>query len=406
MKHLKEIEIIMESTPIVIYLSPYDILRPRTNQVSDVRFSEGFSQNGCEVHFITPFVYRSDNITKEKVQEVYGLESPIQIHYLATYFKKDISGKFSSYLLAFLTTLKVFRILKRLPHNRSIYLISRSAYLLQALLSIRKIFSSKFKSSSLIFWAHDFKHKSAFLKVYKECDYLLATNSSIIDDLCKLNVKSIEKTHVTLNPITKAQSEFNISKEDARKIVGIDKINEPLLVYTGKVAIDYNEELEYILKAVAINPQIKFLCTGGKPEAIYYWKNWCNERNINNVIFTGYINDYSKIKYYQYSADILISYYTKQGHDVKYNLPNKICEYMLSGNIILTPNYPATRDLLTDNNCCFTIPENEVELSNSINFILENKEFMCAKAANAKHLVSEITFNKRGKLILDFLQKS
>ncbi len=395
----------MESKPIVIYLSPYDILRPRTNQVSDVRFSEGFSQNGCEVHLITPFVYRSDNISKESVLEIYGLESPIQIHYLATNFKKDISGKFSSYLLAFLTTIKVFSVIKKIPQNKSIYIISRSAYLLQALLSIRKIFVSKFKSSTLIFWAHDFKQKSTFLKVYKECDFLLATNSSIIDDLCKLGVKPIEKTHVTLNPITKAQSEFNISKEDARKKVGLDKINEPLLVYTGKVAIDYYEELEYILKAVAKNPHIKFICTGGKPEAIRYWQNWCAQRKINNVIFTGYINDYSKIKYYQYSADILISYYTKQGHDVNYNLPNKICEYMLSGNIILSPNYPATRNLLTENNCCFTIPENEVGLSKSINFILENKELMSTKAAKAKLLVSEITFKKRGKLILDFLQK-
>ena len=394
----------MESKPIVIYLSPYDILRPRTNQVSDVRFSEGFSQNGCEVHLITPFVYRSDNISKESVQEIYGLESPIQIHYLATNFKKDISGKLSSYLLALLTTIKVFSLIKKTPSNKRIYIISRSAYLLQALLSTRKIFETKFKNSTLIFWAHDFKEKSAFLKVYKECDFLLAANSTIINDLCKLGVKPLERTHVTLNPITKAQSEFKISKEDARKLIGLDKINEPLLVYTGKVAIDYNEELEFILKAVALNPNIKLICTGGKPDAISYWQNWCNKRKINNVIFTGYINDYSKIKYYQYSADILISYYTKQGHDVKYNLPNKICEYMLSGNIILSPNYPATRDLLTDDNCCFTVPENEVELSKSINFILENKVLMSAKATNAKLLVSEITFKKRGEMILNFLQ--
>src|SRR4051812_12788196 len=78
--------------PVIIYLSPFDILRPRTNQLSDVRFCEGFAQNGCEVHLVVASVERSDNISKDDVRKVYGLQSAFQIHYLTTAFTKDLNG--------------------------------------------------------------------------------------------------------------------------------------------------------------------------------------------------------------------------------------------------------------------------------------------------------------------------
>ena len=77
---------------IVIYLSPYDLLRPRTNQVSDVRFAEGFSQNGIETHIIAPFVFRDDNISKQDLPAIYGLEADIKVHYLKTNYTSDING--------------------------------------------------------------------------------------------------------------------------------------------------------------------------------------------------------------------------------------------------------------------------------------------------------------------------
>ncbi len=392
------------NNPICIYLSPYDILRPRTNQVSDVRFCEGFSQNNCEVHLVTPFVYRNDNIKKEDVNKIYELESEINIRYLATPFKKDISGIWKTIYIAVKSIFKVLRIINNSPSTKEIFILSRSAPLIQAIITTKKLFPWKFKKSKIVFWAHDFKEKPNYFKVYKKSDALLVTNSSIKEDLCKKTGIKPENVFVTLNPITEYQANQNITKKEARIQIGLNDIIETLIVYTGKLAIDYNKELIYILKAVKLNKNVKLLCTGGKPEVINYWKNWCIENNIENILFTGYISDYSKIKYYQYAADILISYYTNQGHDVRYNFPNKLCEYMLTGNIIITPDYPATKDILNSSNCMFAVPENEEELSKTIQYIISNFAEMNVKANKAKLEVRKYTFKERNKLILSFLR--
>jgi glycosyltransferase involved in cell wall biosynthesis len=134
--------------------------------------------------------------------------------------------------------------------------------------------------------------------------------------------------------------------------------------------------------------------TGGKPEAVAYWIDYCRGKGIDNTIFTGYIHDYRRIRYYQYAADVLVSFYTHQAHDVRYNLPNKICEYMLTGNPIVSPDYPATRDLLHKDNCIFTRPEDSTDLAKHIREAIENRTESTEKAERAAREVREITFRK------------
>jgi glycosyltransferase involved in cell wall biosynthesis len=392
-----------QSKPLLLYLSPYDILRPRTNQVSDVRFSEGFAQNGCEVHLVVPFVYRKDNLKKEDINITYGLENPITIHFLATSFKKDITGIWRMLIIAFLSTIKSIQLIRSRDNNSIVYIISRSAVLLQPLLLIRFILPSIFKNIKIIFWAHDFKKGNIYLRTYQKCDAILATNSSIANDLCEYSSISISKTFITYNPVTEAQVRETVSKVNSRKKINLEHLSCPLVVYTGKVAIDYNKELEHFLEAASLLPDFQFLCTGGKPEAIQHWKSWCTKKNIKNVIFSGYISDYSLIKDYQSAADVLVSYYTSQGHDVRYNLPNKLGEYMLSGNIIITPDYPATKDLLNNSNCVFVDAEDSKKLAERIQYSINNPELINIKTKQAREDIEKITFKKKTGEILRFL---
>ncbi len=380
--------------PLVIYLSPYDILRPRTNQVSDVRFSEGFAQNGCETHLIVPYVERKDNILIEDVHETYGLLAALHIHYLPTRFKDDVHGSKHLLWLIWYSTLKVLSILKKNKNNSSVYIISRSTHLLRPLFLLRKLFPRKFKSALLIHWAHDFQTRMVHQSIYKKSDFLLATNSSILNELLKVSGRSSAEGAYTLNPITEFQASEKISREEARREIQFPETSSPLIAYTGKLGLSYDKETKYILGAAALLPYYTFLFTGGKPETVAFWEDYCKSKGISNVVFTGYIYDYQKIKLYQYAADVLLSYYTHQGHDVRYNLPNKLCEYMLTGNVIITPDYPATADLLNESNCIFTTPENSEALAESIRFAIECPEIAKRKAEQAARDVKEITFKK------------
>lgn len=386
----------------VIYLSPYDILRPRTNQVSDVRFAEGFAQNDCDTHLLVPFVQREDNIPKEEVNAAYGLEAHLHIHYLRTRFQNDVHGKIQLAKVAWHACMKTIRILKLQKQSPKIYIISRSTHLLHPFFYLRKLMPGLFRKVKLIHWAHDFHTRKAYTRIYRLSDYLLATNSSILNAMLKATGKPQEAGSITYNPITEAQAREQVSKSTARQKTDLAHIEQPLVVYTGKLGLHYDLEIRKILEAAAKLPQYTFLFTGGKPEAVSYWTDYCFANNLKNVLFTGYIYDYRQIRYYQYAADVLVSFYTHQAHDVRYNLPNKVCEYMLTGNPIVSPDYPATRDLLRSDNCIFAKAEDSEDLALRILESMEHSEESRQKAERAAREVREITFRKiTAKLLLN-----
>lgn len=382
------------NTPNIIYLSPYDILRPRTNQVSDVRFTEGFAQNGCHTHLIVPYVERPDNLSRSEVHATYGVIHALHIHYLPTKFKEDVHGKLQLLLVTWHSIRKVFRLLSKRHSDSKTYIISRSTHLLRPFFTLRKLMPGTFKNVILIHWAHDFHKSKSHTIIYKKSDFLLATNSSILHELLKSSNRKANEGDITLNPITEDQANEIVDKDAAKAEIQLQHLRGPLIVYTGKLGKHYDKEIKFILGTAALLPEYTFLFTGGKPEAVQYWEDYCLRNGIKNYIFTGYLYDYRKVKLYQRAADVLVSYYTHQAHDVRYNLPNKLCEYMLTGNIIVTPDYPATADLLNESNCIFAKPEDSKALAESIRFAIENKEQSSEKAIQASIDVKNITFKK------------
>jgi glycosyltransferase involved in cell wall biosynthesis len=243
-----------------------------------------------------------------------------------------------------------------------------------------------------VHWAHDVKTSALAKWIYRHCNTIIATNSSILHAISpQLNDDRLRHL-ITSNPVTEKQAEKRPDKIAARMQLGISTENRPLIVYTGKIGIGYSKELEFILSASTLTPEYQFLLTGGTPQAVEYWKKHCESIGASNVTFTGYIHDYSKIHLYQESADVLISYYTHQGHDVRYNLPNKLCEYMLTDNIVVSPDYPATRDLLHNENCKFVEAENAHALAEGIKWCIQNPAVAKKIAARAGAEARLLTF--------------
>lgn len=387
----------------IYYFSPYDILRPRTNQISDVRLCEGFAENNYNVELIFPYVYRKDNLKKGEIFDCYGVKTPYKLTMLKTPFWNNIPRTIMVSLMFLYNFFVIFRILLcNIASLTDVVIMSRSVDLLIPVILLKKLLQL-FEGPKVISWAHELKFKKRYLWVYRNVNGIAATNSAVINDLYeKLQIPS-EKLAVSLNPITENQLRNIIDREDARKKLNLNVNDRPLVVYTGKLYIG-QKEAEYILKAAHQLPDYNFLLTGGKPHVVEYYDKWCRERKISNVLFTGYLYDYNKIKYYQFVADVLVSYYTQRDHLVKYNLPQKIAEYMLTHNAIVTPDYPATRDILNDSNAIFVKPENLGSLIQGIRHAVENKEYSNRKARQAFQDVQEMTFKKRTKILLDFFK--
>ena len=159
------------------YFAPFDILRSRTNQISDVRFCEGFRQNGFEVKMITPYVYRKDNLDKKRVLDYYGIEDGFSVRYLPTFFLKDISGVFNMALVVALSFLYFLPVLLRHTFKRQeVLVISRSALILYPQLWLKKILKSRIKT---VVWVHEVKKHKTYSYVYRHADFILGTNSGL-----------------------------------------------------------------------------------------------------------------------------------------------------------------------------------------------------------------------------------
>lgn len=378
----------------IIYLSPYDILRPRTNQISDIRFCESFMENGCDIDLIVPYTYREDNLDKDMILKYYEVKYKFPISYIKTNKHGDNISKIDYILLAFFMSTKVLNILKRRNSNK-IVIISRSEKLLIPLMIMNKI--STLKNLIIVPWLHDFRVRLSNEWVYKRANYIIATNTKILQDLNRFYGFPLDKTAITLNPISENKLENRIGKKSAREKIEYYS-SRPLVVYTGKLFIG-QKEIEYILTAATSLENVNFIFTGGKPDVIDFYMKYTLSKKIKNCYFTGYIHDYRKIRYYQSAADLLISYYTNDIHDVQYNLPNKFCEYMLTGNPIITPDFPATRDILNSENAFFVKPENSEDLSKMIEKVLADVEkakeigkkgFMTVKQNTYKKIAANI----------------
>ncbi|HKR04614.1 MAG TPA: glycosyltransferase [Bacteroidia bacterium] len=387
----------------IFYFSPYDLLRPRTNQVSDMRLCEGFAINKCNVTLFAPYVYRIDNINKEELFKKYGIEIPFLIKYLPTKFKADVKGSGNLLLIIFLTCWINLRVmLQFLFSKKKVIIMSRSPHLIAFPIVLKKIFFMGAKNISIIIWVHEVMDRPFYKWTYRNADGVVGTNSSITEDLNKIAGIDAQKTAVSLNPVSERQVNYSVDKISARKTVNL-VMDKPLVVYTGKLG-EGIKEIEYLLKAAKLLPQYAFLFTGGKPAAVGHYKNWCSSNQVTNVHFTGYIPDYTMIINYQFAADVLVSYYTRHTHDVRYSFPNKICEYMITGNPIVTPEFPATRDVLNRSNAIFVEPENIVSLVEGIKAAVEDSKTSHHLALQAQKDVKEFTFGKRTKMLLDFFE--
>ncbi|MCE7994801.1 MAG: glycosyltransferase family 4 protein [Roseivirga sp.] len=388
----------MSSSHKIYFFSPYDIQRPRTNQLADVHFCEGLQQAGCELTLFVPTVFRKENVKRKKINETYGVEEPFRIRYLFTPTSRDLSGRLLVSLLScyhcFIVVSQFFKRKSRKP-----VIISRNPRLMYPLVLLKKNLGF-LPWPELVLWMHEVKlDQPRQVKLYSEVDRLLCTNSAIKEDLAEIEGITAEDICVTLNPVTAAQAREELTKKEAREKLKLDETLQ-LVVYTGKLFIGH-KEADYIVEAARLLPQYHFLLTGGKPEVVRHFQDYCEAQGIGNMTFTGYAYDYTQIRYYQQAADVLVSYYTPNEHIVRYNFPLKIMEYMLTGNPIVTPDFASTRDVLNSQTAIFCQAENTEALANAIGTAFGEEGQQIGTAA--RMLARKTTYKSLGIKIKAFI---
>ena len=109
------------------------------------------------------------------------------------------------------------------------------------------------------------------------------------------------------------------------------------------------------------------------------------ERNIRNVILTGF-ERFTAIRDYQLAADALVSLLYLEDHMVEFNYPQKINEYLSTGNPVVFLTSPL-HVMINDRNVIFVEPDDSKALLNGIRKAIEQPEWAARIAAQAKRML-------------------
>lgn len=382
----------------IIYFSPYCLLRPSTNRIFDFRIADGFAGHGVNTELISPYYYLKENIKADKIPKYYGMQHQFRYSLLPTPLNQNLPGWLQAVVLIIAFSLSTLRIIiSNIGRLGSVYILARDSKLLVPVILLKKIFGLRIKVIQLV---AEVRKGKLYDWVYRNSNGICGNVSYANEVLMQKLGWRKEKFEVMLAPIPVYKNDC--SKEEAREKINYNSSN-PLVVYTGKV-VAKNFEVLSILDAAALLKEYEFLFTGGKVMEVEKLRALCKEKNIDNVTFAGFFDDTTFIRYYQLAADVLISYYNKRNHDVDYNFPQKITEYMSTYNPVVTPNWRATRDVLNETNAIFVEPENPSSLAAGIKKAIEDKTASQKVAHQAFRDVQELTFEKRTAVLIKFFE--
>jgi glycosyltransferase involved in cell wall biosynthesis len=385
----------------IYVLSPYCLLRPTTNRIYDMRMSDALAGHGADVEILYPYTYMRDNIRRSEIPKMYGSRHRVRERMLLTPLRENSPSWWRIGWIMFAFTLAAFRIRFRPAGSRKQTLVySRDPNLLLPLLLMMKVFGGR-PAIRTVFLLAEMKDRKLYKWVAKNSDFLLAGVSATRDEVRRLVDVPEDRFMLALAPVPAYPDDC--SKAEARRRIGYSD-SAPLVVYTGKLGLS-NREVRHILEAAGLEPAYRFLFTGGRPSTVDAIKAWCEERNIRNVILTGFLKNSTAIRDYQLAADVLVSYYTSEDHMVEFNYPQKINEYLSTGNPVVTPDFPATRDVINERNVIFVEPDDSKALLAGIRKAVENPEWAATIAAQAKRDVAPLSFDERTGAWLRFVMR-
>lgn len=161
--------------------------------------------------------------------------------------------------------------------------------------------------------------------------------------------------------------------------------DSPTILYAGRIGLGIETSLELITKAIErVNDELKIsvkfiLQTQGKPK-------WID--NYKSVVHNNFVS-YNDLPKVFSEADFLLLPYDFSKKSIKYirySMPTKAPEYMISGTpiIIFAPEVTAIVKYAKEDEWAKVITENKIsEISESIKLLIKNKELRYKIAQNA-----------------------
>jgi len=230
-----------------------------------------------------------------------------------------------------------------------------------------------------VVWEGHMGHTNWFIKELIRRRIPMVTITKGLKDLYVSTGGDPNKILVSSDAVDVDQFRLSISKEDARKKVGLPG-DKKIVLYAGHL-YEYTGVSNLLGSFKDVNPSVLCVVVGGTETDIIRLKNKCGD--FDNVKIIGK-KPHKEIPLYLKSADILVMPYSgKTEITKKFMSPLKLFEYMASGRPIIASDLPSIREILNEEISFFFEPDNPKNLADTINRALndyENSEKIAQKA--------------------------
>jgi len=243
--------------------------------------------------------------------------------------------------------------------------------------------------------------------IYINADSIIMTweggKDYIIDKGWDNQIDISKITHISngldLNAFDRNSQKYVVSDSD------LDSTKHKKVLYTGSIRKVNNLgiilNVAKLIKANGIN-DIKFIIygSGEEKEAL---EERCKKKNIENVIFKGYVEK-KFIPSILKKADINILHNTSTSLDKYGQSQNKLFEYLAAGRCIVQ-TYKTNYSICEINNCGINASEQtENEITNAIIKAYKNDDIRSEMGKNARKTAYEYDFNKLTEKLISVIE--
>ena len=260
--------------------------------------------------------------------------------------------------------------------------------------------SSVFKETC--YELHDYpeKYKAPYRLLFKRIKLILVTNRLKIEKLKKEFHVPESKIYYEPNAVSLEQFSLSLSKEEARKKVGLPQ-GAQVVLYTGHL-YSWKGVDTLALAARDLDQVLVVIVGGNDSDRKKFIEKYQDIPNVLTVPF----RPHSEIPLWQKAADILVIPNTaREKISSMYTSPLKLFEYMASGVPIVASKIASIEDIISADQAFFFTPDNPSSLSDTITYALKHRAEALKKAAQAKTAVARHSYGARAGRISEKLHE-
>ncbi|WP_017654607.1 glycosyltransferase family 4 protein [Fortiea contorta] len=176
-----------------------------------------------------------------------------------------------------------------------------------------------------------------------------------------------------------------------------------LIVYAG--ALQQFKGIDLLIEVAKEMPTVQFVCAGGKSDEVEHYQQLAASKQVNNIIFLGYIL-HNELASLLQAADILAHPHCS-GKAATFTSPLKLFDYFASGTPIVATEIPSLIEFKnTQAIAAWCEPDNPKQFAACLQYVLATYPRKIEGYSQIIEFVQQFSWENRAAKILSYVDQS